>query len=344
MNDSVTGIGVVAIGRDEGERLERCLRSVRAPGRTLVYVDSGSSDGSVALAERLGAHVVHLDDAIPFTMARARNAGAQVLRERNPAARVVMFIDGDCEMEADFIHEALAYLDTHPSAAAATGFRRERHPGASLWNRLVDLEWRGPTGVVEACGGDALVRMAAFEQVGGFQDEMIAGEEPELCARLRLAGWEIVRLDMPMTSHDADMHRVGQWWRRNQRAGHAFAEGAALQGHTRLRHNVSEVRSIAFWAFGLPLGGLGGGALALALGLGALASALFAMLPLLLGLQIARVAKEVRGLGDRRGDGWLYAVSCVVGKFAQAHGMLRYWWNRDRARTIIEYKLPMGRR
>ena len=63
-------LGVVAIGRNEGERLRRCLNSVVGRGHTVVYVDSGSTDGSTELARELGADVVELDLSLPFTMAQ----------------------------------------------------------------------------------------------------------------------------------------------------------------------------------------------------------------------------------------------------------------------------------
>ena len=64
-------IGVVAIGRNEGDRLRVCLTSALRDSNHVVYVDSGSTDGSVAMVRELGATVVELDLSIPFTAARA---------------------------------------------------------------------------------------------------------------------------------------------------------------------------------------------------------------------------------------------------------------------------------
>ena len=68
-------VGVVIIGRNEGERLRRCLTSVVGRGLTVVYVDSNSTDGSAGLARAMGADVVELDMSRPFTMGRGRNVG-----------------------------------------------------------------------------------------------------------------------------------------------------------------------------------------------------------------------------------------------------------------------------
>src|SRR5271154_4207050 len=93
-------IGAVVIGRNEGERLIRCFRSLRRYVDAVVYVDSGSTDGSVAAAKEAGAVVVDLDMSRPFTMARGRNAGLAKLREVYPDLGFVHFVDGDCELAA----------------------------------------------------------------------------------------------------------------------------------------------------------------------------------------------------------------------------------------------------
>lgn len=69
-------VAAVAIGRNEGARLVACLESMVGRVDPIIYVDSGSTDNSVAEARARGAEVVELDMSIPFTAARARNAGA----------------------------------------------------------------------------------------------------------------------------------------------------------------------------------------------------------------------------------------------------------------------------
>ena len=212
-------VGFVAIGRNEGGRLETCLSSARAQRLAMVYVDSGSTDGSVTLARSLGADVVELDLSIPFTAARARNEGAARLVANHPEIDFIQFVDGDCELNATWITTALIEMTAKPQAAVICGRRRERFPDATVYNKLCDLEWNTPIGKAKSSGGDALIRRSAFEQVGGYNPSVIAGEEPEMCVRLRAAGWEIWRVDAEMTLHDAAMTRFGQWWKRNVRAG-----------------------------------------------------------------------------------------------------------------------------
>jgi GT2 family glycosyltransferase len=326
-------IGVVAIGRNEGERLRVCLTSLVNRVDVLVYVDSGSTDGSVDMAKAMGALVVELGREVPFTAARARNAGFARLCEASPGVELVQFVDGDCEVVAGWLDRAESELHAHPEVSVVCGRRRERHPEASIYNRLCDIEWDTPIGIADACGGDALMRVAPVREVGGYNPELIAGEEPELCLRLRQRGWKILRVDAEMTLHDAAITRFGQWWRRALRAGHAYAEGAARHGREPERHSVRSVRSIWLWGLVLPVAALGFAPLTAGASL------------LLLGGYLVLAWRIYRG-NRRRGlstaEARLYAVACVVGKWPQALGQLLYWKKRLTGERggIIEYKGP----
>jgi glycosyltransferase involved in cell wall biosynthesis len=244
--------GIVAIGRNEGERLKRCLRSLPVAAR-VIYVDSGSTDGSEIWARDFGAEVVHLDISTRFTAARARNAGFRRLTELAPQITCVQFIDGDCEMVKEWPAAAIAFLQNHADVAAVFGRRREKNPDRSIYNRLCDWEWDGPVGEARACGGDVMMRATPLLAAGGYRESLIAGEEPELCVRLRAAGWHIWRLNAEMTLHDAGMTRFSQWWKRNMRSGYAFAEGAHLHGAPPERHWVWESRRAWIWGIWLPI-------------------------------------------------------------------------------------------
>ena len=326
----MTNVGIVAIGRNEGERLRQCLTSVVGKVARVVYVDSGSTDGSVELAVGLGVEVVELDLSTPFTAARARNAGFAHLLQVEPQIKYVQFVDGDCEIVEGWLDFAQQELETKSNVAVVCGRRRERFPEQSIYNQLCDMEWDTPIGEAKACGGDSMMRVAAFQQVGGFNSALIAGEEPELCVRLRLYEWKILRLNAEMTLHDAQMLHFSQWWKRALRAGHAYAEGASLHGRED-GHWKKESKSIWFWgcylpvlAFGLamPSGGL---SLLLLLGYPALFSRIF-------------IKQRRQNISSKHAA--LYAISCVLGKFAQVGGTLSFLRSKllGTKSQLIEYK------
>ena len=320
--------GVVVIGRNEGNRLILCLKSFLPQTHQLIYVDSGSTDNSAITAKDMGAEVVALDMTVPFTAARARNCGFERMMALYPHAEYVQFVDGDCEVSPDWLPSAIHFLDTHPLVAAACGRRRERFPEKSIYNMLCDIEWDTPIGETRACGGDVLLRADAFSAVHGFRPDLIAGEEPELCLRLRLCGWKIWRLDQEMTLHDAAMTRFGQWWMRSMRGGYAYAQGAHLHGASMERHWVRETQRIWLWGLAMPI---------MAFGLAALLGTSWIATLAIYPLQVIRLAiKNTRTTKER----WWRALFLVLGKFPEALGQLKFVYNMLSGRTacLIEYK------
>ncbi|KIN73206.1 glycosyltransferase family 2 protein [Sulfitobacter guttiformis] len=311
-------VGAIVIGRNEGARLIACLDAL-TDVTPVIYVDSGSTDGSIAAAQARGAQVVPLDMAQPFTAARARNAGLEALPED---VDLVQFLDGDCIVRGGWIAQAQAFLEATPDVAVVCGRRREMYPQASIYNALIDAEWDTPVGEALACGGDALMRVGALRAVGGYNALLIAGEEPDLCLRLRAEGWRIWRLDVEMTAHDAQIMRFDQWWQRTKRAGHAFAEGAALHGSSPERHWVAETRRALMWGMAVPL--------------------LIALLTVLIGPYglLAALVYPVQVMRLARRGGWAWAVFSVLGKLAEAQGAIGYYWRRlsGGQRSLIEYK------
>jgi GT2 family glycosyltransferase len=335
-------VGVVVIGRNEGERLKRCLRSLLDQGAgPIVYVDSGSADDSVAFARSVGVIVVNLDTSIPFTMARGRNAGFDELSRRFPTLRWVQFVDGDCEVRPGWIATARAALEQRGEVAAVCGRRRERHPEASIYNRMADMEWNAPTGEVDECGGDVMFRCPVFLEVGGFNPRMIAGEEPELCVRVRERGYKVLRLPVEMTLHDAAMVRFSQWWTRATRGGHSYAEGMALHGGGKTRHNVRRTLSAVFYGVALP--GLFAGALvfsATGIGFGPVSACVLAVVPAAYLRAAYGAYRERRRQGDPARHAALYGAFCMLGKVPESIGIATYWLNRARGRYsgLMEYK------
>ncbi len=321
-------IGVVVIGRNEGKRLLRCLESVRGCADSVVYVDSGSTDGSVAMVHSMGLGVVELDLRIPFTAARARNEGAKQLLKLAPGLDYVQFVDGDCELVVGWLETAKSFLDEHKNVAMVCGRLRERHPERSIYNLLCDIEWDTEVGLAKACGGIAMARIDAFEAEGGYRADLIAGEESELCVRLRAMGMQIWRLDAEMALHDAAMTHFSQWWRRTLRTGYAYAEGVYLHGSSPEMHRVKESRRIWIWGLGIPVVTV---ILTIFIGLWGL------VMLLVYPVQVVRIA--LRGTRSVKIN-WLRALFLVLGKFPEAMGQLKFTYYNlaGKASRLIEYK------
>jgi len=329
-----TKIGAVAIGRNEGERLRRCLTSLLGERASIpvVYVDSNSTDGSAEMARGLGVEVVDLDVSQKFTAARARNAGWKRLLQLHPEVEMVQFVDGDCEVENGWVEAALGTFRNERNLAVVCGRRRERFPEYSIYNKLCDLEWDTPLGETGACGGDALIASEALLRVDGYREDLIAGEEPEMCYRMRQLGYRVVRIDHPMTVHDANISKPSQWFQRTKRTGHAFAEWVALHGGESERMGVRQTLSNVFWGVAVP-GALGAAALSVGPVVATVGGA---------AAYTYLFNKSYRYERKRRShkEAQLVAAGCVAAKIPEALGTIKFVTNKllGKQSRLMEYK------
>ena len=319
--------GVVAIGRNEGERLKACLRSI--PGNVpVVYVDSASTDGSADFARQWGASVLDLDLSRPFTAARARNEGFAQLSREWPDLDYVQFIDSDCEIAPDWFGIAVAWLDNRPEISVVCGRRKEKYPDASFYNAMCDREWNTPIGFVDAAGGDAMVRTESFKAVDGYDATIQAHEEPDMCARMRQQGMRIERIDALMTYHDAAIMHFSQWWRRNVRGGYGYAQTSAKWGRSAFNPAAKLLERSVRWGAIIPL-------ICLVMTVALFPWGLLAWL--VYPLQIVRRGARLEGTFNER-------LRCAafeqMSKFGEMRGALAFWRDRQTARTrnSISYK------
>jgi GT2 family glycosyltransferase len=326
----LASVGVVVIGRNEASRLAGCLASIPA-NVPRIYVDSASSDGSAALARSRSVETFELPPEPPVSAARARAAGLERLVRQAPGTTLVQFLDGDCELDPQWLAAAAQQMETDPGLGAVWGAIREREPGISLFNRVCDLEWRvPPPGEARHFAGVALVRVEACRAAGGYDPGVVASEDHELSARVRARGWRIRRLPIPMVVHDAGMTTPGQWWRRSVRRGVGSAQVWAR--HRERPELIAMIRTI-LWGAVVP-------AAALLLAWPTRGLSLLALL--LYPLRVARIALRSRRAGGAGGDAVLWGVHCVAGAFPQLCGLLLHALRAlaRRPARIIEWRRP----
>lgn len=328
---------IVVIGRNEGERLKRSLQNLPIDADR-VYVDSGSVDGSAQYARDAGIATIELTTDKPFTAARARNAGVAHLWQSDPVPEFVQMLDGDCVLHPEWLAQGIAALDKDDRLAAVFGRLRERDIVGSIYNRLCDAEWNVRLGVVDSSGGNALFRSAALAEVGPYREDMIAGEEPDLCLRLARKEWRIARILPDMAEHDAAMSSIRQWWLRAVRAGHAYAEHVWLHQQSAFHSWKVQLLRIFFWGMLLPIALLASAAVAIASN-----KIVILILPAgLYILQFLRLVRRNRNDGYSMTDALKISGLNLLGKLAEALGVLKFMARKISRRTprLIEYKSP----
>ena len=321
-------IGVVIIGRNEGDRLVKCIESAKTQIDKIIYVDSNSSDNSIQNANEREVETVQLDMSIPFSAARARNVGWQSLVEKYPQLKYIHFIDGDCTFFDDWISKAHGFLDNHPNYAVVCGKRCEKFPDNSIYNALCDVEWDTPTGDALSCGGDALITIKALQNVSGYTNRFIAGEEPEMCFRMRNKGWKIHRLDANMTHHDAAISKFSQWWKRAKRCGYAYALGFDAHGNSPEKYKKKQLVSSLVWGAIFPIFTI------------FCAITLSPACLILLGMYPFQIWRLYRSSELNKPLRTKWACLIVIAKFPESLGVLEFYLHKvlRKQSTLIEYK------
>jgi GT2 family glycosyltransferase len=176
--------------RNDAQRLETCLKSIRLNGHgshqiEIIVVDNGSTDDSAAVARRYGAEVLGIETA---RVAELRNQGA-----RRASADVLAFIDADNEIAAGWVYAALECL--HLPNAAVVGALYQP-PVDGTWVQRTyghlrgipdgqhDIDWLG--------SGNLAVSRTAFESVGGFDTTLETCEDVDFCHRIRARGLRVI--------------------------------------------------------------------------------------------------------------------------------------------------------
>lgn len=317
-------IGVVVIGRNEGQRLILCLESILKVNVPCVYVDSQSTDNSVTEAQKRGIETVLLDASSPINASRARNEGFDKLIKTFPELEYVHFIDADCELNEQWLDIACSTLQTDEQLSIVVGRLHEKQRNETVYMRLCDIDWYVKPGYAKKCGGIFTVRRQIYADLNGFDTSLIAGADPEFCHRLELVGGKIFVLDTDMGTHDSAMYHFSQWWKRAVKVGFGYANG--------VNWAKGKIKSILFWAVFLPI----------LIGVLAFSFSSWYISGILLYLiQIVRIyTSGVKTGTNSIYDRWLYSAFCVLAKFPQAIGAFRFYINKVRGRNqrIIEYK------
>ncbi|PCJ49783.1 MAG: glycosyl transferase [Gammaproteobacteria bacterium] len=326
-------LGFVIIGRNEGERLTSGFKAIEklCPQSSLVYVDSGSTDHSVELAESYGFSVVELDLSIPFTAARARNAGFKYLTESNPQIEFVQFMDGDCELIQGWASAAVHALSQSDNVAIVSGRRNEKFPNKSLYNTLIDIEWNTPVGETLAVLGDMCVKVNVFKEVNGFSEKIIAAEDDDICIRIRAQGYKVYRLDQSMSYHDANILSLKQWLRRSKRGGHGFANINYLHSSGPEKYFRRELRSVYLWGGIVPI------TFTITLFVNPYIS--FVILAFYMMMMIKIIFFRI-GESDSFRVAILYGALIMIGKIPEFFGTIEFWKNHllSKQHQLIEYK------
>ena len=199
-------VTVVVASRDRKEELLSSLPRHEAP---VILLDNGSTDGTPASVRAA------LPSVQVVELGRNRGAAARTLGVGLATTPFVAFADDDSWWAPGALARAVEILRAHPRVAVVNarilvGPEERPDPVCALMEnsplgREPDLPGPSILGFV-ACA--AIVRRAAFTEVGGFDDVVrFPGEEERVALDLEMQGWAMVYVDELVVHHHPSVHR-----------------------------------------------------------------------------------------------------------------------------------------
>jgi glycosyltransferase involved in cell wall biosynthesis len=223
---------VIVPSYNEARAIDACLEAVRRQEPAvrcvdLIVADNGSTDGTVDIARRHGATVIENRSGSRHSISALRNVGAQQAR-----GDVLAFLDGDMVAPPEWLSRAEArYAD---GFEGALGFATIAPPDAGwvgrVWGSRFPAKADQAREVGFLTGRNLLVTRRAFDAVGGFDEELITGEDKDFSLRVRGAGHRVLWDPGVKLVHLGYEHGLAEfvrkeWWRQGHTLAVARAEG-----------------------------------------------------------------------------------------------------------------------
>lgn len=201
---TMTELSYVIIGKNAQSSIARLLDSVLAntPSRLsaeIIYVDSASTDSTIEIVTQYPVTIVQLSVDQPLCASAGRYVGCQYA-----TGSLICFLDSDMELLDGWLERALIELETNPQVAVVAGVVLDSDsalPAECVPPVDYSLYSNPQVKDVRHVGGAALCRRSILTLVGSWNPFIISDEEPELCLRIRRAGYRVTRLEYPMVRH-----------------------------------------------------------------------------------------------------------------------------------------------
>ncbi len=214
-------VDFVIIGLNSEKYLGECIKSCLEVTKEynvakIIYVDGGSDDNSINIADELGVTTIIYEGSYPSPGIQ-RNIGFKASKNK-----YIMFLDSDTIVNKEFVVKALDILKNGIGVGGVFGRRIEKYPTKNFYHVIANIEWNKQIGTAKDFGGDVVLKREAVQLTGGYNEELIGGEDPELARRIIKLGYEIIGLDTTMTIHDINMNSIKSYLKRAYRSGYGF--------------------------------------------------------------------------------------------------------------------------
>ncbi|MBV8363508.1 MAG: glycosyltransferase [Candidatus Eremiobacteraeota bacterium] len=228
-------VSILIPTKNSAEHLEQCIASVRAQGYPkieVIVIDNNSTDATAEIARSKADLVLTAGGE----RSKQLNTGAQHAR-----GKYLYRIDGDFVLDPNVVAEAVRLCEAHGYDAVAV--HNESDPRVSFWARVRNFE-RSMYKYDPTIVGARFFSKRAFDEVGGFDEDLIAGEDYDIHNRLLARGLKIGRI-APSETHLGEPASLRQFAAKSFFYGQTIGKFMRKSGVRGLRQ-VSPVRTAFF--------------------------------------------------------------------------------------------------
>lgn len=198
-------VSIVIIGRNEEKTVGKCLTAAigaaeQIGGAEIIFVDSASTDNTVAVVQSYGIRVLSLKPDWVLTPSAGRFIGSHY-----STGDFILFVDADTLVYRDFLPKAIEHFRRNPTIGGINGRLDDTDEQGEIfenveerYDEITEVKWlRGPC---------CFYRREALRCAGSFNPHLAVEEEAELGLRLIKHGWKLRLIPVPMACHTRCYH------------------------------------------------------------------------------------------------------------------------------------------
>ncbi len=253
--NSLPFVTFVIPARNEESNIESCLRGISDQDYPkdlyeIIVADGHSGDRTAEIARSLGAIVINNDKVI---QSAGRNIGAV-----NAKGKLVAFIDADIVLEKEWLKKAVTQF-RDPGVAAVGNF--PEIAGESNW---IEKAWffhvknkyaeKDPISADWLASANIIFDKAIFDQIGGFDESMLYGEDVDISFRALRYGYEMKLVPELESTHLQYETSLGGFIKRQLAGGHMILRLIENHGMKKNRRTAFFIGYYLFWIILLIIG------------------------------------------------------------------------------------------
>ena len=242
-------VSIIIPTKNEEKVIAKCLTALQnlntpTDDYEVIIADNSSLDRTVKIAEQFNVRIVNIDSQ------RTNVSGSRNIGATHAKGDILAFVDADCVVSKDWLNNALVHFDHEDTCLAGYKYTIPENSStvARSWDYI--FENRGVKEVVAwVPAGNMFISRKCFDSVGGFDDNLVTGEDVDLCSRLKQKGYQILSDPNIQVTHLGTPQTYSGLFKKE--LWHGIGAVQTFINDLRKVRNLRAVMYAAFFSFGL---------------------------------------------------------------------------------------------